>query len=108
MVVVSRTVPDFPVSRLRVMGQVCDIGETDLAFTESEIEQLFSEQFHIVVNQRIVRDLHGKTGRMGDRAYPFFLPGLIQNLFPVYFRGVFVFFVGLANLNQKPREKKNA
>ena len=61
MVVIGRVVPDLPVSRLRVMGQVCDIGEADLAFTESEIEQLFSEQFHITVNQRIVRDLHRKT-----------------------------------------------
>ena len=62
MVVIGRVAPDLPVSRLRAMGQVCDVGEADLAFTESEIEQLFSEQFQIAVNRRIVRDLHGKTG----------------------------------------------
>lgn len=62
LVVISRVAPPIPLSRLRVMRAVVEIGERELAFTEPEIHELFSRIFSLPLEKEEGRELHEKSG----------------------------------------------
>jgi ATP/maltotriose-dependent transcriptional regulator MalT/DNA-binding SARP family transcriptional activator len=62
LVMVSRTTPPLRISRLRVMQQLLEIGEKDLAFTAAEIKGLYLGVHKIAVNGETLIKIHQKTG----------------------------------------------
>ncbi|MBI5593649.1 MAG: hypothetical protein HY881_24615 [Deltaproteobacteria bacterium] len=62
LILISRSEPALPLSRLRAMREITDIREEDLAFTGAEIEQLYSEVFDIKLNKANIHAIHHKMG----------------------------------------------
>ena len=61
MVIISRVEPKIRISRLRVMNQVLEIKESDLAFTPAEIKGLYSNLFHLILTRDNLEKLYQKT-----------------------------------------------
>lgn len=62
IVLVGRTDPGLPLSRLRSTRDVLDIGEDDLAFTPEEIGELYCRVFDTRLRKACLDILHAKTG----------------------------------------------
>ncbi|MDY6903839.1 MAG: BTAD domain-containing putative transcriptional regulator [Thermodesulfobacteriota bacterium] len=61
LVIISRTDPDMPLSRLRAGRKVLDIGKSDLVFTEPEIKALFQMAFGMSLSESWLQTLHHQT-----------------------------------------------
>lgn len=61
MVIISRSEPDFAMSRLRVMREVVEIRQEDIKFHRSEIEGLYSHVFNLSLTREHLSQLHEKT-----------------------------------------------
>ncbi|MDY6823365.1 MAG: BTAD domain-containing putative transcriptional regulator [Thermodesulfobacteriota bacterium] len=61
LILISRTDSDIPLSRYRAERKVLDIGKSDLVFSASEIQQLFSTVFRMKVSHAWFKDLYQKT-----------------------------------------------
>ncbi|MCP4754934.1 MAG: hypothetical protein GY866_29000 [Proteobacteria bacterium] len=62
IIIVSRSIPDLALSRLRSAGKVLDLDTQDLAFTDVEIQQLFRKLFDIHLPSGSLKILEEKTG----------------------------------------------
>jgi LuxR family maltose regulon positive regulatory protein len=61
IIILSRTTPPLPLSRLRHRQLLCEIGRAELAFTREEISSLLSEQFHLDVSEENLRVVEERT-----------------------------------------------
>jgi DNA-binding SARP family transcriptional activator len=61
LIIISRTDPGLPLSRLRAQREVLEISEEDLVFSVPEIEGLYSHLFDISLGGESLRVLHQKT-----------------------------------------------
>ncbi len=57
----SRTLPNFNLSRLRVSGELLEIGSEDLRFRSWEVERLFRDVYHEPLPPEELADLARKT-----------------------------------------------
>lgn len=62
LLMTSRSNPSLPLSRLRAMREVMDIGEKDLAFKRGEVEQFCLDLFGLSLNDACAETLWLKTG----------------------------------------------
>ena len=62
LILTSRSDPSLPLSRLRAMREVVDIGEEDLAFDRMEIEELCTELFDFSPDSTCADTICLKTG----------------------------------------------
>jgi ATP/maltotriose-dependent transcriptional regulator MalT/DNA-binding SARP family transcriptional activator len=62
LILISRSEPDFPLSRPRAMREVIDITEEDIVFTAAEIEKLYSEIFGFSLARS---DIHAVCHKIG-------------------------------------------
>ncbi|MBU3914198.1 hypothetical protein KKA14_01555 [bacterium] len=61
LVIISRTDPEFHLSRLRAGREVLDIDEKDLVFSVLETGKLYAELFNIALLEKDIKTLHHKT-----------------------------------------------
>lgn len=61
VVFASRRTPPIPVSKLRTLGEVAELGIADLRFSETELEQLFRETYGRPLEPDIVSELSRRT-----------------------------------------------
>jgi LuxR family transcriptional regulator, maltose regulon positive regulatory protein len=61
LVIISREDPLLPISRLRAQGQVCEMRQEDLRFTESETADLFQRIMNFNLAAEDVQALHCRT-----------------------------------------------
>lgn len=61
VVFASRRAPAIPVARLRTVGELAELGLTDLRFSEAEMEQLFRETFNRPLEPDVLADLAERT-----------------------------------------------
>ncbi len=61
-VIISRMDTGLPFSRLRAMGELLDITESDLSFNTNEIEILYTKLFNISINNETLKTLYQKFG----------------------------------------------
>jgi len=57
----SRRQPQVPVSKLRAMGEVAELGIADLRFSDAELEQLFRETYKRPLEPDVLADLAKRT-----------------------------------------------
>ncbi|MHB8066758.1 MAG: BTAD domain-containing putative transcriptional regulator [Desulfobaccales bacterium] len=62
LILISRSEPALPLSRLRSMREVIDIREENLAFIATEIEQLYSEMFDVSLDRANIDTIYHKLG----------------------------------------------
>jgi LuxR family transcriptional regulator, maltose regulon positive regulatory protein len=60
-ILMGRTSPDLAVSRLRLMGEVFEISENDLALNAREVSQLFSQVFGTELPAETVETIHSRS-----------------------------------------------
>lgn len=60
-VIGSRSLPDLQLGKLRVLGDVCEIGPDDLRFASSEAEAFFNEKLGLSVSSGTVETLCSRT-----------------------------------------------
>ncbi|HEY7130757.1 MAG TPA: hypothetical protein VH440_00830, partial [Candidatus Limnocylindrales bacterium] len=61
VVFASRRQPQVPVSKLRAMGEVAELGIPDLRFSDAELEQLFRETYKRPLEPDVLADLAQRT-----------------------------------------------
>ncbi|HEV7810062.1 MAG TPA: hypothetical protein VGO64_05660, partial [Candidatus Limnocylindrales bacterium] len=61
IVFASRRTPPIPVSKLRALGEVAELGITDLRFSDSEVEQLFRETYGRPLEPDMLTELSHRT-----------------------------------------------
>ncbi len=61
LIVISRSEPELPLSRLRSIRELIEIKTEDLAFTDRETDQLCRELFEISLEAKEVNELRQKT-----------------------------------------------
>ncbi|MCP4359906.1 MAG: tetratricopeptide repeat protein [Chloroflexi bacterium] len=61
LVITSRTDPGFPISRLRVRGQLTEIRADDLRFTEAEATQFLHESMNLTLSPEQIAALETRT-----------------------------------------------
>ena len=62
LIIISRKEPPIRISRIRVLEQLIEINENDLAFTTSEIKNFYSKTYSLSLTDNHIKDLHEKTG----------------------------------------------
>ncbi len=62
LVLTSRSEPALPLSRLRAMREVTDIGEDDLAFNADEVARLYSQMFDFSLDRAAIQAICHKMG----------------------------------------------
>ncbi len=62
IIIISRKEPPLRISKIRVMGQVQEIGEKEIAFTSSEIHDFFSDIKALSISEEHTQDIYEKTG----------------------------------------------
>jgi len=61
LVIITREDPLLPIARLRSQGQVCEIRQDDLRFTESETASFLQQMMKFNLSQKDMRALHLRT-----------------------------------------------
>jgi LuxR family transcriptional regulator, maltose regulon positive regulatory protein len=61
LVIITREDPLLPIARLRSQGQVCEIRQDDLRFTESETANFLQQIMNFDLSQKDMRALHRRT-----------------------------------------------
>ena len=61
VVFASRRAPSIPVAKLRTVGELAELGLTDLRFSEAEMEQLFRETYNRPLEPDVLADLAMRT-----------------------------------------------
>ncbi|WP_420557928.1 LuxR C-terminal-related transcriptional regulator [Roseovarius sp.] len=61
LVLTTRKKPDFPLARLRLSGDVLELGQADLCFTAEEASAFFEETCQAVVPEHAVAEIHNRT-----------------------------------------------
>jgi DNA-binding SARP family transcriptional activator len=61
VVFASRRVPSVPVAKLRSLGELAEIGITDLRFSDAEMEQLFRETYGRPLEPDVLSELAKRT-----------------------------------------------
>ncbi len=62
LILISRSEPALPLSRLRARREVMDLREANLAFTAAEIEQLYAEVFNLSLDRVDIATVSRKLG----------------------------------------------
>jgi len=60
-VLISRKLPQLPLARLRALGEVAELGTSDLRFDPSETERLFRETYALPLDATVVAELSRRT-----------------------------------------------
>lgn len=61
VVFASRRAPSVPVAKLRTLGELAELGISDLRFSDSEMEQLFRETYRRPLDPDVLSDLAKRT-----------------------------------------------
>src|SRR3954451_6559791 len=61
IVFASRRQPPVPVSKLRAIGELAELGITDLRFSDSELEELFRDTYHRPLEPDVLSELAKRT-----------------------------------------------
>ncbi len=61
LVLISRTDPPLPLTRLRARGQLTELRAADLRFSEEEAGQFLTHAFHLALDARQIAGLTGRT-----------------------------------------------
>ncbi|GHO71725.1 hypothetical protein KSC_106170 [Ktedonobacter sp. SOSP1-52] len=61
LVIASRTNPPFPLSRLRVRGQLVELGEQDLRFVRAEMEAFLLQKMRLHLDADVITTLEQRT-----------------------------------------------
>jgi LuxR family transcriptional regulator, maltose regulon positive regulatory protein len=61
VVITTRSDPSFPLSRLRVRGQLLEVRAADLRFTDTETRSLFNDSLELGLSDRQIAALEAKT-----------------------------------------------
>ncbi len=61
VIIMSRTQVDIPISRLRVAGDLFEVGEADLVFNPQEISGLFEKIYGMKLDREAVAQIHARS-----------------------------------------------